>query len=208
MVGGNVVPDTATAQVARSARNDIEDPELRSLESRIGALRRAVDLDRRFLKPSVAAQIQYSRLFDRFRRYYLNFKPDDFSVGATVTLPLWTGGRRAASSARLAAQLDQLIAQRDARRTEMELAIREAEADVTQAQAEGDLAARAHGVAKESLRVAEEMEREGRGEVNDVPQAQIALAEADDDVANAGAHLVAARARLLVVRGELPEDKK
>jgi outer membrane protein TolC len=180
------------------------DPEMRSLESRIEALRHAAGLGGRFFQPRVAAQIQYSRLFDRYRSFYLNFKPDDFSVGATVTLPLWTGGHRASTSARLEAQLEQLVAQRDARRTEIELAVREAEAELTQATAEAELAARGHAVAEETLRIAEEVAHEGRGEANDVPRAQIALADSDDDAANAHAHLAAARARLLILRGQLP----
>jgi outer membrane protein TolC len=158
----------------------------------------------RFFQPSVAAQIQYSRLFDRYRRFYLNFKPDDFSLGATVTLPVWTGGHRAATSARLEAQLEQLVAQRDARRTEIELAVREAEAELTQATAEAELAARGHAIADETLRIAEEVAHEGRGEANDVPLAQIALADSDDDAAKARARLAAARARLLILRGQLP----
>jgi outer membrane protein len=180
------------------------DPELRSLDARIEALQRAVGLEQRLFQPSIAAQIQYSRLFERYRRFYLNFKPDDASVGATITLPVWSGGHRAAASARLNAQLQQLIAQRDARQTELELTTREAEADVTQALAESDLAARGRAIAAESLRVAEELAREGRGQANDVSLAQIALADADDEMANARAHLLTARVRLMILRGDLP----
>ena len=75
---------------------------------------------------------------------------------------------------------------------------------VAQATAEGELAARGHAVADETLRIAEEVAREGRGEANDVPLAQIALADSDDDAANARARLAAARARLLILRGQLP----
>src|SRR5207253_1266357 len=139
---------------------------------------------------------------DRYGRYYLHFKPDDFIVGATVTLPIFTGGRRAATNARVKAQLEQLTALRDARRTELELALREAEADVAQAIAERDLAARAHAVAEENLQVAEELGRQGRGGTNDIPFAQIALADADDDVANAAAHLAIAQMKLMIVRGD------
>jgi len=181
------------------------DPELRSLDARIDALQRALGLEQHLIRPSVAAQIQYSRLFDRYRRYYLNFKPDDFSVGATVTLPVWTSGRRSAIAARLSARLQGLIAQRDARRIELEIAVREAEAEVIQAGEERTLAQRAQTVAKESLRVAEELAREGRGEVNDVPTAQIALADADDELANASAHVLSAGARLSMLRGDLPK---
>src|SRR5207247_2652159 len=176
-----------------------EDPELNSLDARIEALRRAVGLQRRLFQPTIAAQAQYMRLFDRYRRYYLNFKPDDFVIGATVTLPIWTGGHRGASAARAEAQLQQLISQRDLRKTEVELVMREAEVDLAQAVAESDLAARARAIAAESLRVAEELAKEGRGEANDVPLAQIALADAEDEVANANAHKMTAQAKLLIL---------
>jgi outer membrane protein TolC len=153
-------------------------------------------------QPTVAAQVQYSRLFDRYGRYYLRFKPDDFIVGATVSLPIFTGGRRAATNVRINAQLQQLTALRDARRTELELSVREAEADLAQAGAESDLAARAHAVAEKNLQVAEELGREGRGGMNDIPMAQIAVADADDDVANAAAHLAIALTKLMIVRGD------
>ncbi len=172
-----------------------EDPELKSLDSRIEALQRAVSLEERFFQPSIAAQIQYSRLFDRFRRYYLNFKPDDLSLGATITIPLTTN--RAAASARRNAQLQQLIALRDARRMEMDLTRREAETDVAQAAAEAEMAARAEAIAKEGLRLAQDLAAEGRGESNDVPLAQIALSDAEDELANATAHLATAKARVL-----------
>ncbi len=177
------------------------DPELKSLDARIAALQRAVGLQQRLFQPSIAAQAQYMRLFDRYRRYYLNFKPDDVVVGATVTLPIWTGGHRGAAAARVRAQLQQLIFQRDLRKTEVELVLREAEVDLAQAVAESDLAARTHAIAAESSRVAEELAKEGRGEANDVPLAQIALADADDEVAKANAHKMVAQARLIILGG-------
>jgi len=77
--------------------------------------------------------------------------------------------------------------------------MREAEVDLAQAVAEGDLAARTRAIAAESLRVAEELAKEGRGEANDVPLAQIALADAEDEVANANAHKMTAQAKLLIL---------
>src|SRR5207237_7989750 len=118
-------------------------------------------------------------------RFYRNFKPDDFSAGASITLPIWTSGRKTATVARLNAQLEELTAMRDARKTEIELAVREAETDLKQAEAEHDLAQRTLSVAQQALRVAEELAKEGRGEVNDIPLAQIAVADADDDLVNA-----------------------
>ena len=192
IVGENVEPgDPSLSSQLRMT----DDPELKSFDTRIEALQRAVSLEERFFQPTIAAQIQYSRLFDRFRRYYLNFRPDDLSLGATITIPLSTN--RAAASARRNAQLQQLIALRDARRMEMDLTRREAETDVAQAGAESEMASRAVAIAQEGLRLAQDLAREGRGEANDVPQAQIALSEAEDELANATAHLATAKARML-----------
>jgi outer membrane protein len=203
LVGEHVVPSEGTSSLSLPIAQ-VTDPELRSLDSRIDALQRAVTIEHRLFKPTIAAQIQYSRLFDRYGRYYLNFKPDDFAAGATVTLPIWTGGRRAAAAARVNAQLQQLLAQRDVRRSELEVTLHEAEADLGQAVAETALAERTHAIAQESLRLAEQLAKEGRGEANDVPLAQIALADAEDEAASARAHRIAAESRLVILRGDLP----
>lgn len=184
------------------------DPALGSLHLRIEQLQRATALQRNLFRPTIAAQVQYSRLFDRYRRFYLNFKPDDFSVGATIDLPLWTGGRRAAIVSRLSAQLERATAELQQRKQTIELSVREAEAGVKDAIAESELADRVHELAAESLRVSQAMANEGRGEPNDVTLAEAALAEADEEVATAELHLRTARARLAVLRGELPETKK
>jgi outer membrane protein TolC len=192
----------AAAPQENLQKAEANDPQLKALDKRIATLQDMLGSERRLLKPTVAGQIQYSRLYDRYGRFYNNFKPDDFSAAATVTLPVWTSGRRTAAIARVQAQLQELIATRDARRTELELNVAEAEKDVEQAVAERDLAVRARNVAQEGLRIAQQLASEGRGEVNDVPMAQIALAESEDDVANATAHVAVARARLMIVRGD------
>lgn len=173
-----------------------------TLDSQIEKLQRALASEKRLFKPSIAAQVQYARLFGRYGRFYLNFKPDDFSAAASVSLPIWTSGRRTATIERISAQLQQVTAMRDARRDEIELNVREAQADSKQAEAERELAQRTLTVAQEGLRVAQDLAREGRGEVNDVPLAQIAVADAEDDLANAEAHASAARAKLQIVRGD------
>ncbi|HJT18814.1 MAG TPA: TolC family protein [Thermoanaerobaculia bacterium] len=206
MVGEHVdVSQNENAAVASQGsleKAEANDPQLRALEKRIATLQDMLGSERRFLKPTIAGQIQYSRLYDRYGRFYNNFKPDDFSAAATVTLPVWTSGRRTAAIARVQTQLQELIATRDARRTELELSLRSSEMDYDQALAERDLAIRARNVAQEGLRVAQQLATEGRGEVNDVPMAQIALAESEDDLANAAAHVAIARTRLMIVRGD------
>ncbi len=180
------------------------DPVVRSLNRQTEQLQRATEQQRRVFQPTVATQLQYSRLFDRYSRFYLHFKPDDLSVGATINLPLWTGGRRASAIAKLTAQLQRVTAETQRRQNDIEISVREAEADLQDALAESELAMRAHELAAETRRVSEAMAREGRGEANDVPLAEAALADADEQVATANLHLAMARARILVLRGELP----
>lgn len=184
------------------------DPSIRSLNLRIEQLQRATALQRNLFRPTVAAQVQYSRLFNRYSQFYLHFKPDDFSVGATIDLPLWTGGQRAATISRLTAQLERASAELQQRKQAIELSVSEAEAGVKDAVAEIELAGRVHELAAETLRVSQAMAAEGRGEPNDVTDAEASLAEADEEVATAQLHLRTARARLAVLRGELPETKK
>jgi len=193
----------AIAPPSLGPRAMAKDPTLRSLSARIATLEQAVSLSRRLLLPTVAAQVQYSRLFERSRRYFAQFTPNDVSIGASLSLPLWTGGGRSATSARLTAQLRGLVAMRDQRQAELELAVREAEADFNLAVSERELAVRLESLAREGVRIAGELAREGRGEGNDSPQAQIALSDAEDEVTNATVHVVSAHARLLALAGEL-----
>ena len=180
---------------------DTGDPELTSLDVRIAALETAAHLQNARFQPTIAAQVQYSRLFDRYHRFYLNFRPDDLSAGATITLPVFTGGHRGATSARLTAQIEQLKAEREARRNAVAADEREAAAEVTQAIAETQLAADAKSIAVQNLRIAQDLAAEGRGEPNDVPLAEIAVADAEEQLANANARAMTARARLAIIHG-------
>jgi len=204
---GEHVDVTSTVDAAFNPQASLEqteqnDPQLRSLDKRIETLQNMLGSEQRLLKPTVAGQIQYSRLYDRYGRFYNNFKPDDFSAAATVTLPVWTSGRRTAAIARVQAQLQELIATRDARRMELELNLASTSKDYDQALAERDLADRSLKVAQEGLRIAQQLAAAGRGEVNDVPMAQIALSQAEDDLASARVHVSIAEARLKIVRGD------
>jgi outer membrane protein TolC len=203
----NLAPDTLSAEPPKGDGLTVaqtDDPQLHHLTTQIEQLQRASALQTGFFQPTIAMQVQYSRLFDRFGRFYLNFRPDDLSVGLTIDVPLWNEGRRASTRAKFTAEIQQLTAQREGRRTEIEIGVREAESEVAEAMAENDLAGRSLALAQESLRLAKATAQEGRGEVNDVPLAEVALADAEEGSANARAHLVSAHSRLLIVRGELP----
>lgn len=177
---------------------------LRRVDGDIDRLRRALDLQQRLLQPTVNAQVQYSRLFDRFGRFYLGFKPDDFSIGAAVELPLWTGGRRAANAARLTAQLRRFEAERDVHRIAIELEVRESESALAGAAVASTLANQAAELAQKSLAVARTLAEQGRGTVEDTLSAEAALAGAEEEAAEGHAGLLAATYRLLALRGELP----
>jgi outer membrane protein TolC len=198
LTGVNPYDVTITAvDVPASAAN----PEIDALQHHAEALSRALVLTLRTWQPRIAAQVQYARLFDRFHRYYLNFKPDDFSAGASITLPIWSGGERAASVERARARMLEASSEAAARRAADGVAYEEASAAIRDAEEELALAKRGRDVAAEGLRVAQELAKEGRGEANDVELAQVALADADDDVVNAEAHVASARARLFIFHG-------
>jgi outer membrane protein len=181
------------------------DPELRAHAERIDALEHSVSLAVRSWQPVIEAEAQYLRLasYNNFDQYFVKFKQDNFTVGVSVVLPVWTGGRfdeeRAAARARLArAEGERRVRERD-----LELAVRRAEAESTRASAEAALSRRAVDVAREELRVTRALADEGRGDPDAVENAEIALANAEDDQADAGQRLLAARINLLDLRGEL-----
>ena len=65
------------------------------------------------------------------------------------------------------------------------------------------LARRGAAVAAEALRVARALADEGRAEPDDVDRREIALADAQDDLASATQGVVAARVKVVELRGEL-----
>ncbi|HYM62308.1 MAG TPA: TolC family protein [Thermoanaerobaculia bacterium] len=197
------ITDTVSAAGDNLAAALASDPELNGLDLQIEQLHRAKELQRRLIQPTVAVQVQYARLFDFYASFYDKFRSDDASIGMSVTIPLWTGGRRATAAARLLAQINRLGAERESRRNALEIAVREAEADLRDAEKENRLSARVQSVARESLRLTQILAAEGRGTPNDVPQAEVALADADGHFAKSCVHLASARAKLMTFRGEL-----
>ncbi|MDQ2978701.1 MAG: TolC family protein, partial [Acidobacteriota bacterium] len=78
-----------------------------------------------------------------------------------------------------------------------------AEADWTRADGQIAVARSAEAAAREAVRIARELAAEGRGGLNDLEGAQIALGAAREQVGNAGQALLAARLRLLELRGDV-----
>jgi len=173
------------------------------LDRQIATMRDAVELVRRPFQPTIQMQTQYSRLFSMYSKYYNNFTPNDASIGASVVIPLWSGGRRAAMLEHALAQLERLTVAREQRAAGIESEIAEAEAGLRQAHAERDLALRTRAVAQEGLRINQLLAQEGRGEANAVTLSEAELADADEEVAKAESHVAIATARLLSAEGVL-----
>jgi outer membrane protein TolC len=182
------------------------DPELAALDRQTSALERAVKFQKRAWLPVVEAEGQYLRLanYNNFDQYFVKFKSNDWAVGISVALPLWTGGRLGHGQTAAQARVEKIRADRRARDRDLELAVRRAEVDLSRARADFQLSSRALAAAREGLRVAQALAAEGRGEADGVDLGEIAVAKAEDERAEAGQGLLAARARLLELRGELP----
>jgi outer membrane protein TolC len=200
----SALPEPGTGDALASAR--AADPELAALAARIDALEHSLSLVERSWHPTVEAEAQYLRLakYNNFDQYFVKFKADDFAIGVSVAVPLWTGGRFAEARAGARARLAHAAAERRLRERDLELAVRRAEAERQHAGAHYALSRRAVEVAREELRVARALADEGRGEPDGIENREVALADAEDDLSNASQGLLAARARLLELRGELP----
>jgi outer membrane protein TolC len=181
------------------------DAEMIGLGEADRALARAESLRGRSWTPVVGVGAQYARLVQtpNYEEFYNTFKPDSWTVGMSVVLPVLTGGRTADLRARTKAERERVLAQYRERESQLELQVRRAEASLAQAVARASLARRAEAIAREDLRVAQAMTAEGRTGLPDVDRREVALADAQDDAARAEGALLEARALELALRGEL-----
>ncbi len=199
------LPESARGDNLAAAR--AADPQLAALDRQAEVLERAAFLQKRAWLPVVQAEGQYMRLsnYNNFDQYFVKFKSNDWAIGVSVAVPLWTSGRLGQGQAAAQARLEKTRADRRARERDLELAVRRAEADLARSQGEFRLATRALAVARDALRVAQALANEGRGEPDAVERGEIAVAKAEDDLGQASQGLLAARSKLLELRGELPE---
>jgi outer membrane protein TolC len=180
------------------------DPRLRAMAEQVAAEERAVRIRGRLFSPVVDASAQYSRLYKTadWDEFYRTFKPDSWSIGASINLPLFASGR-SAESARATARLDRLRAERAARERDVDIEVRRAREALLQAREGIEVARLGEAVAAEDLRVTRALLSEGRLEPADVGEKEQSLAESQRDLARAEADLLAAQARRLALRGEL-----
>jgi outer membrane protein TolC len=181
------------------------DRQLAALARQSDALSRSARLLAQTFKPSINAEARYAFVPDAFGydKYYLNFQENVASVGVSVVLPVFTGGREAARAAQSRARLEQVEAERSLRESDVAREAREAEAQLAQAGLRAGIARRAVALAEETLSQARALSREGRGDADGPDRAELALAEAEEELASARREEVDARLRLLALRGEL-----
>ena len=178
------------------------DPQLKSLGQQVELLGESARLTAKRW-PTIEASMQYQRLPSYYSKYYNSFNENDFSVGVSLRIPIWAGGRLDDTEARAKASVHRVEAERTARESDLEVAVRRSEASVARAAAEQSLARRAQGIAEQDLAAAELLVQEGRAEAETVEQRRLQLADADEDAAARALAALEERVKLLSLRGEL-----
>ncbi len=199
--------DTEAALLDVSAADNLEaaraaDPQLKSLGRQVELLGQSAKLSAKRW-PTIEASVQYQRLPSYYAKYYNSFNENDFSVGVSLAIPVWAGGRIDDTEARAKASVLRAQAERAARESDLEVAVRRAEASVARADAEHSLSRRAQGIAEQDLATAELLAREGRGEAAVVDERRLALADADEEATRTALAAFEERVQLLAMRGEL-----
>jgi outer membrane protein TolC len=182
------------------------DPETLALEARVEALERARGSLSPLWSPVVEAQAQYARLSraNGYDEFYKKFKADDWSVGVSVGIPLWSTGR-GARQARMRELAEEARARRLEREWKLDAELRQARSELERSLSARSLALRERALEREALDQARLLAGEGRGEPGAVEKESVALAGAEDGAARADFDLLSAKLRLLALRGELAD---
>lgn len=187
------------------ARALASSPELQSVAAEIGYRRASARAQSSRFAPEIDAAFQYYRLarFNKYDEFYASFKADDWSVGVSIAIPLFTGG--SFESGRNRAEASLLRAQSERQELEEKLSARalRAEREAERAETGLSLARREAGLEDEALRLERVLALEGRGEPEGVERAAIARARARERALEAEAAALEARLGLLDLRGEL-----
>lgn len=200
-------PIGAAPVAADATRLRDSDPTLRALDLELASLRRSAEIARATLSPVVEIEGQYSRLSraNGYDRYYRSFKADDWSVGLSVAVPLWSGGRFADSRAKIESRIAAAEADRRGRQEFLDLAIARAQSALDRAKGAASLAQRAEGVSAEAYRLEESLQREGRAEPDEVERKRIELSDREEETLRARLDWITARCDLLSLSGEIAE---
>ncbi len=182
------------------------DPEVRGLAGAASGLEKAARWQGRRFVPVVEAAAQYARLYKTadWDLYYPTFQADNWAVGASISIPLWTAGRSAVQEAGTRASLARVTAERRARERDLEDATRRAAEAVSRTAARRELAGRRESLAADALRLSRALEAEGRIDAVDVAAREAELAAASQARAKADHEWRLARFERLALLGALP----
>jgi outer membrane protein len=123
------------------------------------------------------------------------------AAGATLTIPIFQGGRTRAQVSEASANLRLAAAQRDTLRQQIRVDLENARLTVRAAQASVQAAIDATTNGREQLRLAEGRYRTGAGSALELSDAQLAATNAEAQQVNAEFQLASARAQLLAALG-------
>jgi outer membrane protein TolC len=181
------------------------DAALKSLAEQADALVRSARLLDQLFKPAVNAEVRYAFVPKAFGydKYYLSYQENVASVGVSIVLPVWTGGRESARATQSRARLAHVEAERRVREGELASQVLAAEAASERAHLELSLARRGASLSEEGLRQAQELAREGRGGPDAVELAQIVLVESQEEALSAAREDIETRLKLLRLTGGL-----
>ncbi len=199
----DVLPAEGTGDAVAAALS--RDARYKALAEEADALGRSARLLNRTFQPTINAEARYAFIPRGlgYDKYYLSYKENVASLGVSVVVPVFTGGRATARAAQARARLAHVEAQRRVREEDLVSEVRSAEAAAQLLRLEFGLVRRGVSLAEEGLRQAKALAREGRAEADAVDRAELALVDAEDDAARAGRENVEARLRLLALKGEL-----
>ena len=176
-------------------------PDLQALQAAAASARAEAERARAARWPSLSLAASSGRTF---------FLEDErtpsttYSVGLSLSVPLFDGGRLAAQARAAERDAERLQAEADGQRSQVALSVTEAYHDVRHAQGRRDGVAVQFDSASESARAAEARYAAGVGSLLELLTAQADLARARQSAAQADADWLAAFSRLNHAVGRLP----
>ena len=193
--------DAATLLADLLAEAQRQRPDLHALQAATASARAAAERARAARWPSLSLAANSGRTF---------FLEDErtpsttYSVGVSLAVPLFDGGRLAAEARAAERDAERLQAEMKAQRSRVARAVTEAYLDVRHAQAQREGVAVQFDSASESAQAAEARYRAGVGSLLELLTAQADLARARQGAAQADADWLAAFSRLNHALGRLP----
>jgi outer membrane protein TolC len=179
-------------------------PELRRLDATQAASRESVRVARIQRQPQLSVSGNYEDFLYSSREVN-----NEWTVGATLSAPLFDGGRTRAAVRAAEANLEAARAQQEQTRQSIDLEVSQAYLDLESARERRDAAQQSVDLARQNLTANEDRYREGAGSLLEVTDAQVELSRAETNQVQAEYDLYLAIITLRQAMGEvLPEEAR